>query len=119
MPEKQVGAPPSPQLFFETVTAFHKTEALKAAIQLEVFTAIGEGKQTAAKRSLQRCQASERGTRILCDALVIMGFLNKDGSPATDLPRTRQFFSTSIRLPILAAQSSFCYPRHRWKAFGN
>ena len=48
MPEVQAGAPPSPQLFFETVTAFHKTEALKAAIQLEIFTAIGEGNQTAA-----------------------------------------------------------------------
>jgi ubiquinone/menaquinone biosynthesis C-methylase UbiE len=79
MPESPVGAPPSPQLFFETVTAFHNTEALKAAIQLEVFTAIGEGKDSAAAIS-QRCQASERGTRILCDALVIMGFLNKKGT---------------------------------------
>jgi ubiquinone/menaquinone biosynthesis C-methylase UbiE len=74
--ETQVAAPPSPQLFFEMATAFHKTEALKAAIQLEVFTAIGEGKHTAEAIS-QRCQASERGIRILCDALVIMGFLNK------------------------------------------
>ena len=48
MPGVQAGPPPSPQLFFETVTAFHKTEALKAAIQLEIFTAIGEGNQTAA-----------------------------------------------------------------------
>jgi ubiquinone/menaquinone biosynthesis C-methylase UbiE len=79
MPETQVAAPPSPQLFFETVTAFHNTEALKAAIQLEVFTAIGEGKHTAAAIS-ERCQASERGTRILCDALVIMNFLTKQGS---------------------------------------
>lgn len=79
MPENQAGAPPSPQLFFETVTAFHQTEALKAAIQLELFTAIGEGNQ-AAKTIAQRCQASERGTRILCDALVIMGFLTKKDS---------------------------------------
>ncbi len=79
MPEAQVSAPPSPQLFFETVTAFHKTEGLKAAIQLELFTAIGEGKQAAATIA-QRCRASERGIRILCDALVIMGFLNKKGT---------------------------------------
>jgi ubiquinone/menaquinone biosynthesis C-methylase UbiE len=79
MPEAQVSAPPSPQLFFETVTAFHKTEGLKAAIQLELFTAIGEGKQAAATIA-QRCRASERGIRILCDALVIMGFLNKEGT---------------------------------------
>ncbi len=79
MPEAQVSAPPSPQLFFETVTAFHKTEALKAAIQLEIFTAIGEGNQAAATIA-KRCRASERGIRILCDALVIMGFLNKKGT---------------------------------------
>ncbi|HLO05242.1 MAG TPA: class I SAM-dependent methyltransferase [Terriglobales bacterium] len=79
MPGVQAGPPPSPQLFFETVTAFHKTEALKAAIQLEIFTAIGEGNQTAAAIA-RRCQTAERGTRILCDALVIMGFLKKDAS---------------------------------------
>ena len=79
MPGVQAGAPPSPQLFFETVTAFHKTEALKAAIQLEIFTAIGEGNQTAAAVA-RRCQAAERGIRILCDALVIMSFLKKDAS---------------------------------------
>jgi ubiquinone/menaquinone biosynthesis C-methylase UbiE len=82
MPETQAGAPPSPQLFFETVTAFHKTEALKAAIQLEVFTAIGEGNQTA-ETIAKRCQASDRGIRILCDALVIMDFLKKNGSSYT------------------------------------
>ena len=34
---------PSPQLFFQTINAHQRTEALKAAIELEVFTAIGEG----------------------------------------------------------------------------
>ena len=109
MPGDQAGAPPSPQLFFETVTAFHQTEALKAAIQLEIFTAIGEGNQTAAAIA-RRCQAAERGTRILCDALVIMGFLKKE-LRATALPKTRQFFSTRNRPPILAAPSSFWSPR--------
>ncbi|MGH9546922.1 MAG: methyltransferase [Terriglobales bacterium] len=79
MPEAQAGAPPSPQLFFETVNAFHQTAALKAAIQLDVFSAVGEGNQTAATIA-RRCQASERGIRILCDALVIIGFLKKDAS---------------------------------------
>ncbi|MEK6279549.1 MAG: class I SAM-dependent methyltransferase [Acidobacteriota bacterium] len=70
---------PSPQLFFQTINAYQRTEALKAAIQLETFTAIGEGKTTAAEIA-QRCEASERGTRILCDFLCIMGFLNKEGN---------------------------------------
>jgi 2-polyprenyl-3-methyl-5-hydroxy-6-metoxy-1,4-benzoquinol methylase len=70
---------PSPQLFFQTINAYQRTEGLKAAIELEVFTAIGEGNSTAAEIA-NRCNASERGTRILCDYLCIMGFLNKEGN---------------------------------------
>lgn len=70
---------PSPQLFFQTLGAHQRTEALKAAIDLEVFTAIGEGNTTAAAIG-QRVKASERGTRILCDFLCIMGFLTKKGN---------------------------------------
>ncbi|MFN2515801.1 MAG: methyltransferase [Pyrinomonadaceae bacterium] len=67
---------PSPQLFFQTGSAYQRTEGLKAAIELEVFTAIGEGNTTALEIA-KRCQASERGTRILCDFLCILGFLTK------------------------------------------
>jgi 2-polyprenyl-3-methyl-5-hydroxy-6-metoxy-1,4-benzoquinol methylase len=70
---------PSPQLFFQTINAYQRTEALKAAIELEVFTAIGEGNSTAAEIA-KRSAASERGVRILCDFLCIMGFLKKDGN---------------------------------------
>jgi hypothetical protein len=75
----QVSAPPSPELFFETITAYQQTETLKAAVEVEVFTAIGDGNQTA-DAIARRCQASERGIRILCDSLVVMGFLKKDGA---------------------------------------
>lgn len=68
---------PSPQLFFQTVNAHQRTEALKAAIELEVFTAIGEGNQTAADIA-RRTGAAERGIRILCDNLCVMGFLFKN-----------------------------------------
>ena len=69
---------PSPLLFFQTVNAYQRSEALKAAIELEVFTAIAEGKATVAEMA-RRCEASERGVRILCDYLCMMGFLGKDG----------------------------------------
>ena len=67
---------PSPQLFFQTVNAHQRTEALKAAIELEIFTAIAEGNQTAAAIG-KRVNAAERGVRILCDTLCVMGFLLK------------------------------------------
>jgi len=69
---------PTPQLFFQTINSYQRTEALKAAIELEVFTAIGEG-NSAVQEIAKRCQTSERGMRILCDYLCIMGFLAKDG----------------------------------------
>ena len=70
--------PPSPQLFFETINSYHKTSALKAAIDLGLFTAIGGTPSTAAQLST-RCQCPERGIRILADFLTILGFLTKDG----------------------------------------
>jgi SAM-dependent methyltransferase len=67
-------------LFFQTINAHMRTEALKAAIELEVFTAIGEGNTTVAEIA-KRCQASEKGIRVLCDYLTIMEMLNKkDGN---------------------------------------
>jgi ubiquinone/menaquinone biosynthesis C-methylase UbiE len=68
---------PSPQIFFQNLNAHQRTEALKAAIELGVFTAIGEG-NTTAETIAKRCNASERGTRILCDYLTIMEMLTKE-----------------------------------------
>jgi ubiquinone/menaquinone biosynthesis C-methylase UbiE len=76
---------PSPALFFQTINAHQRTEALKAAIELEVFTAIGEGNSTAADIA-KRCQTSEKGMRVLCDFLTIMGMITKhDGRYALTL----------------------------------
>ena len=72
-------APPSPQLFFETANAFQKTGVLKAAVELEVFTAIREGEETA-EEIAARCKASARAMRILCDFLVVHGFLTKQAN---------------------------------------
>jgi len=69
--------PPSPSLFFETINAFQSSAVLKAAIELELFTAISDGAQTVGDLA-RRCQASERGVRVLCDYLVVLGFLTKD-----------------------------------------
>ncbi len=54
----------SPERIFETLNAYQKTAALKTAIELDVFTAIGQGTNSAAALA-KKCQASERGIRIL------------------------------------------------------
>lgn len=68
--------PPSPQLFFETLNAFQKTGALKAAIELGLFSRIGKQAVTASELASQ-CGCPERGIRILSDFLTIQGFLIK------------------------------------------
>jgi SAM-dependent methyltransferase len=79
-PETQMSNQPTPALLFDTINAHQRTEAIKAAIELSLFTAIATG-NTSAKAIAQACGASERGTRILSDFLVIIGFLTKqDGN---------------------------------------
>ncbi len=68
----------TPERIFETLNAYHKTAALKAAIELDVFSAIADG-ATMHVSIAKRCQSSERGIRILCDYLTINGFLHKNG----------------------------------------
>lgn len=71
--------PPSPELIFDTLNAYQKTAALRGAIDLDLFTAIGEGASTAADLA-RKLKVSERGARILCDYLVINGLLTKQGN---------------------------------------
>src|SRR5271163_5269840 len=68
----------TPERIFETLNAYQKTAALKTAIELDVFSAIAAGATTQASIA-KRCEASERGIRILCDYLTINGFLLKNG----------------------------------------
>ncbi|MGH9482718.1 MAG: methyltransferase family protein, partial [Terriglobales bacterium] len=68
--------PPSPEAIMGALTAFQQTAVLKAALALDVFTQIGEGRGTLAALA-SACQASERGMRILCDRLTVMELLRK------------------------------------------
>lgn len=68
--------PPSPDLFFDTLVAYQNTAALKAGLELKLFTAIGQAQATAAELAA-KCGATERGIRILADYLTILGFLEK------------------------------------------
>ncbi|HMG76922.1 MAG TPA: class I SAM-dependent methyltransferase [Pyrinomonadaceae bacterium] len=75
-PETQTANQPTPALLFDTINAHQRTEAIKAAIELSLFSAIAAG-NTTANDIARTCGASQRGTRILCDYLVIIGFLTK------------------------------------------
>jgi 2-polyprenyl-3-methyl-5-hydroxy-6-metoxy-1,4-benzoquinol methylase len=88
-PDTQVQQP-SPLAIFAAIQSYQRTFILKAAVDLDVFSAIGQGRQTA-REIAPAVGASERGTRILCDALATQGFLSKDGSSYSLTPDTAFF----------------------------
>ncbi len=68
---------PNPGLIWDAINAYQRTACLHGAVELELFTHIGEGAQTVAALA-GACRASTRGIRVLCDTLVIQGLLTKD-----------------------------------------
>jgi 2-polyprenyl-3-methyl-5-hydroxy-6-metoxy-1,4-benzoquinol methylase len=74
----QQPAPVTPVPFFDAVVAYQRSAAIKTAIELGIFTAVGEVKTTAAAIA-EAVDANARGVRILSDALTVMGFLTKSG----------------------------------------
>ncbi|MGO8757041.1 MAG: methyltransferase domain-containing protein [Terracidiphilus sp.] len=70
--------------------AHQRTAALKAAIDLDVFRAVGDGPGDVASIA-RHCKASERGIRILCDFLVINGVLAKEGHRYRHTPTSGAF----------------------------
>jgi SAM-dependent methyltransferase len=89
-PEKSAEAPLNPGLVFEMLNAHQRTAALKAAIELDLFRAIGEGPGDVASIA-RHCSASERGIRILCDFLTINGVLAKQDGRYRHTPSSAAF----------------------------
>jgi 2-polyprenyl-3-methyl-5-hydroxy-6-metoxy-1,4-benzoquinol methylase len=69
-------AGPTPALVFETLSAYQQTAALRAAIELDLFRALDAHPADVATIA-RSCSASERGIRILCDYLTIIGLVQK------------------------------------------
>jgi SAM-dependent methyltransferase len=84
----------SPQLFIDAVMAYQKTAAIKAAVALDLFTAIAKEDGDVA-RIARRVQAAERGVSKLCDYLTVQGFLQKDAQRYRLTPSTATFLTAS------------------------
>src|SRR6266496_3866719 len=100
---------PTPQLFFQTINAYQRTETLKAAIELDVFTAIGEGNATASDIA-KKCATSVRGMRILCDYLCIMGFLYKQDQRYSLTPDAAMFLDKRSPAYLGGTTEFLCSP---------
>jgi SAM-dependent methyltransferase len=82
----------TPDLFFDMAFSFQRTGALKAAVELDIFTAIDEGANTAPALAA-RCHGTERGVRILCDYLTVAGLLTKNGGAYDLAPDSAPFLT--------------------------
>ena len=83
---------PTPDLFVDAAFAYLKTAAIKAAVALDLFTAIAQ-EEGGLDRVAARTGASKRGVRILCDYLTVQGFLSKTDNGYALTPSTQTFLA--------------------------
>jgi SAM-dependent methyltransferase len=93
---------PAPFVIFDLLLAHQRTAALCAAIELDLFRALGEGAADAATLA-QRCSASERGIRILCNYLTVIGLLHKEGDVFRQTPVSAAFLDPASPTCIASA----------------
>jgi len=83
---------PSPALILETAVAYRRAAALRTAIELDLFTALAEAPLDAPTLAA-RCGVAPRGIRILCDALVTLGFVRKEAALYSLTPEAAIFLN--------------------------
>ena len=81
---------PGPERIVDTLTAYWRTEILRGAIDIDLFTALGDGPRTVSELAT-RCRTSEVGTRKLCDYLVTMGFMRRRAGRYRSAPDAARF----------------------------
>lgn len=81
---------PNPALIFENLMAHQRSAALKTGIELNLFGALGGGPASVAQLAAH-CNASERGIRILCDFLTIIGLISKQDGLYSHTPTSAAF----------------------------
>lgn len=81
---------PTPAAFIAGLWGYALTASLKAALELDLFTAIAEG-NTDTQTLAHRTGAQERGVRILADYLTVKGFLEKHDGRYSLPPDTAAF----------------------------
>lgn len=100
---------PSPVVVWELLTAYQRTSALYAAIELDVFRAIGGGAGDPTTIAA-KCGASERGIRILCDYLTVLAVLRKDNGVYSHTPTSAVFLDPASPACLASASRFIAAP---------
>jgi 2-polyprenyl-3-methyl-5-hydroxy-6-metoxy-1,4-benzoquinol methylase len=107
----KAGPPPNPAAIFEAARGHQLPYILRAGVELGVFTAIAQGSHTAVEIG-KACNASERGIRILCDCLTIMGFLTKAANNYSLTPDSAFFLDSRSPAYLGKALKFLLHPHH-------
>jgi SAM-dependent methyltransferase len=75
----------NPGRVHQALTSYQLAQAMKGAIELEIFTHISGGANTAPVIA-KLCGGTEKGVRVLCDYLTVHGFLTKSGQEYSVTP---------------------------------
>lgn len=108
---------PNPQLIWDTINAYQRTAALRAAIELDLFTLIADRVDNVTD-IVTRSGASERGIRILCDYLSVIGFLRKFDS-TYQLTTTSSVFLNRTSPACMASMVEFLNSPKLMAGFAN
>lgn len=100
----------SPVLFFETVQSYQRSFILKAGVDVGLFTSIAKGSHTIPEIA-KACSAPERGIRVLCDCLTILGFLSKAGNRYSLTPDSATFLDSRSPAYMGNALKFMLHPR--------
>jgi 2-polyprenyl-3-methyl-5-hydroxy-6-metoxy-1,4-benzoquinol methylase len=101
---------PNPLVIFDALNSYQRAFALKAAIDLDVFTHIAAG-ATRVGEIAARARASEKGIRILCDFLTVGGFLTKQNGAYGLTPDTAVFLDKASPAYLGTAASFLVHPQ--------
>jgi SAM-dependent methyltransferase len=96
----------TPERIFNTLNAHEQTAALLTAIELDIFTAIGAGANTATAIAT-KTGAAEKGARVLCDFMTVHGFLTKDHEGKYALTPESAFFLDRKSPACVASMAGF------------
>jgi 2-polyprenyl-3-methyl-5-hydroxy-6-metoxy-1,4-benzoquinol methylase len=103
--------PPDPAAIFELAQGYRSSFILKAGVDLDLFTGIAKGSHTA-REIAKGCEGSERGVRILCDSLTVLGLLAKTGDRYSLAPDTALFLDSRSQAYLGSALKFLLHPVH-------
>lgn len=100
----------SPAPVLETLFAQQRSAALRAAIEVDLFRAVGEGPADT-ETLAARCGASERGVRILSDYMTVLGFLIKENGIYRHTPTSEMFLDPRSPASLASTARFLCDPQ--------